>query len=180
MKGEAVEAVQSYKLSTLDLARHSQLPDGDLVIGEPTRRELKKLKEDKQKTELLGIRSFFTTVTAFLQSRLPFENKLLRFLSCLNPERRSNASLRAIEYVATKLRIQAADIANVSDEWRLYLHDKDITKPDKDTRVDHYWRRIFKLQTKKWKFDDTHCWRELWRQPLCFHMEIRMLKEGFQ
>ena len=49
MKGEAVEVVQSYKLSTLDLARHSQLPDGDLVIGEPTRRELKKLKEDKQK-----------------------------------------------------------------------------------------------------------------------------------
>ena len=72
------------------------------MIGEPTRRELKKLKEDKQKAELLGIRSFFTTVTAFLQSRLPFENKLLRFLSCLNPERRSNASLRAIEYVATK------------------------------------------------------------------------------
>ena len=107
MKGEAVEAVQSYKLSTLDLAYHSHLPDGDLVIGEPTRRELKKLKEDKQKAELLGIHSFFMTVTAFLQSRLPFENKLLRFLSCLNPERRSNASLRAIEYVATKLRIQA-------------------------------------------------------------------------
>ena len=147
MEGEAVEAVQSYKLSSLDLARHSQLPDGDLVIGEPTRRELKKLKEDKQKTELLGISSFFTTVTAFLQSKLPFENKLLRFLSCLNPERRSNAILRAIEYVATKLRIQAADTANVSDEWRLYLHDKDITKPDKDTRVDHYWRHIFKVQT---------------------------------
>ena len=116
------------------------------MIGEPTRRELKKLKEDKQKAELLGIRYFFTTVTTFLQSRLPFENKLLKFLSCLNPEMRSNASLRVIEYVATKLRIQAADIADVSDEWRLYLHDKDITKPDKDTRVDHYWRRIFKLQ----------------------------------
>ena len=26
------------------------------------------------------------------------------------------------------------------------VEDKDITKPDKDTRVDHYWRRIFKLQ----------------------------------
>ena len=52
-----------------------------------------------------------------------------------------------MEYIATKLQIQAADIANVSDEWRLYLHDKDIKKPDKDTRVDHYWRRIFKLQT---------------------------------
>ena len=27
MKGEAVEAVQSHKLSTLDLASHSQLPE---------------------------------------------------------------------------------------------------------------------------------------------------------
>ena len=65
MKGERVEAVHVHKLSTLDLARHSQLSDGDLVIGEPTRQELKKLKEDQQKAQLLGIR-------AFLQLLLPF------------------------------------------------------------------------------------------------------------
>ena len=59
MKGERVEAVRAHKLSTLDLARHSQLSDGDLVIGEPTRQELKKLKENQQKAKLLGIRAFF-------------------------------------------------------------------------------------------------------------------------
>ena len=49
MKGERVEAVRAHKLSTLDLARHSELSEGDLVIGEPTRQELKKLKEDQQR-----------------------------------------------------------------------------------------------------------------------------------
>ncbi|KAK2549148.1 hypothetical protein P5673_030524 [Acropora cervicornis] len=71
MKGERVKAVRAHKLSTLDLARHSQLSDGDLMIGEPTRQEL---KEDQQKAQLLGIRAFFTAVAAFLQTRLPFEN----------------------------------------------------------------------------------------------------------
>lgn len=41
---------------------------------------------------------------------------------------------------------RAADIASVSDEWRLYIHDEEIRKPEKGTRVDHYWRDIFKLQ----------------------------------
>ena len=69
---------------------------------------------------------FFTAVAAFIQTRLPFENKLLRFLSCFNPDQRPDASLRAIEFVATKLRMPAADIANVSDEWRSYIHDEEI------------------------------------------------------
>ncbi|KAK2549149.1 hypothetical protein P5673_030525 [Acropora cervicornis] len=41
----------------------------------------------------------------------------------------------------------AADIANASDEWRLYIHDEEIMKPEKGPRVDHYWRDIFQLQT---------------------------------
>ena len=73
--------------------------------------------------------------------------KLLRFLPCLNPDRRSDASLRAIEFVASKLRTPAADIANVSDEWRLYIYDEETRKPEKATRVDHYWSDIFQLQT---------------------------------
>ena len=121
MKGERVEAVRAHKLSTLDLARHTQLSDGDFVIGEPTRQALKKLTEEQQRAQLLGIPAFFTALAAFLQTRLPFEDKLLRFLSCLNPDQRSDASLRVIEFVATKLRMPAADIANVSDEWR-FVH----------------------------------------------------------
>ena len=53
----------------------------------------------------------------------------MRFLSCLNPDRRSDA--RAIEFVASKLRMRAADIANVSGEWRLYIYDEEIRKPEK-------------------------------------------------
>lgn len=86
------------------------------MIGEPTRQELKKLKEDQQKAQMLGICAFFTGVAAFLKTRLPFENKLLRCLSCLNPDRRSDASLGAIYLLLVNFRMPAADIANVSDE----------------------------------------------------------------
>ena len=89
--------------------------------------------------QLLAIRPFFKAVGSFLQSRLPFQNNLLRF--------HSGASLRAIEYVAGKLRLPTENIADVSDEWRLYLHDEDVKKHEKGTRVDHYWRDIFQLQT---------------------------------
>ena len=40
----------------------------------------------------------------------------------------------------------AADIANVPDEWRLYIHDEEIRKLEKGTRVDHKWRDIFQFQ----------------------------------
>ena len=46
--------------------------------------------------------------------------------------------LSVVEFVASKLRTPAADIANVSDEWRLYIYDEEIRKPEKGTRVDHY------------------------------------------
>ena len=95
-------------------------------------------------------------VAAFLRTRLPFENKLLRFLSCLNPDRRSDASLRAIEFVASKLRTPAADIANVPDEWRLYIYDEEIRKLEKGTRVDHYWHDIFNSR-QQMETRDTLC-----------------------
>ena len=61
---------------------------------------------------------------------------------------RSDTSLRAIEFVAGKLRMPAADIANVSDpEWRLYLYHEESRKHEKGTRVQHHWRDIFRLQT---------------------------------
>ena len=46
--------------------------------------------------------------------------------------------LSVVEFVASKLSTPAADIANVSDEWRLYIYDEEIRKPEKGTRVDHY------------------------------------------
>lgn len=46
--------------------------------------------------------------------------------------------LSVVEFVASKLSTPAADIANVSDEWRLYIYDEEIKKPEKGTRVDHY------------------------------------------
>ena len=71
-------------------------------LSEATRWQLKTLKEDQQKAQLLGICAFLTAVTTFLQIKLPFKNQPLRLLSCLNPDRRSDASLIATEFVAGK------------------------------------------------------------------------------
>ena len=147
VKGEVVASVTLPGLAKLDVSRHNQVPDGELVIGEQTRQAVKKLKEDQQKASFLGMRLFFTTVSNFLQTRLPLGNKLLRFLSCLNPENRMTNTMSAIKYVAKELKIPETDITNVSDEWRMYLHDVDVKMPDEKTRVDHYWREVFKLKT---------------------------------
>ena len=75
-------------------------------------------------------------MTAFLQSRLPFENKLLRYLSLLSPKKRANASLKAIEYALAlyhEFQLQILQLCRMNDDCK---HDDDIKKPDKDTRVD--------------------------------------------
>ena len=55
VKGEVVASVTLPGLAKLDVSRHNQVPDGELVIGEQTRQAVKKLKEDQQKAALLGM-----------------------------------------------------------------------------------------------------------------------------
>ena len=62
----------------------------------------------------------------------------------------------------------------MSDEWRLDLHDEDIKKSNKDTRVDHYWCLIFQLQTT----NGNPRQRELLRQPLCCHKNDGDVERG--
>ena len=69
----------------------------------------------------------------------------------MNPENRTTNTMSSIEYVAKQLKIPETDITNVSDEWRMYLHDVDVKMPDEKTRVDHYWREVFKLKTSSFQ-----------------------------
>ena len=50
-------------------------------------------------------------------------------------ESRATNTMTAIEFVAKKLNIPVTDITNVSDEWRMYLHDVDVKKPDEKTSL---------------------------------------------
>lgn len=65
----------------------------------------------------------------------------------MNPENRTTNTCRAIEYVAKQFKILETEITNVSDEWRMYLHDTDVKIPDEKTRVDNYWTDVLNLKT---------------------------------
>ena len=147
VKGDVVKSVSAPGLKKLDVSRKNQLSDGELTLGEPTRAELKKLSANQQKAALLGLRSFFSAVSNFLLTRLPLSNKLLRYLSCLNPDRRTQAPLTAIEYIAKQIHIPDDEVSYVSDEWRAYVHDDEVKTAAEESRVDHYWRRVFQLTT---------------------------------
>jgi hypothetical protein len=98
------------------------------------------------------MRSFFTAATAFLQTRLPVTNKLLRHLSCIDPKKKVvGSSSEAIVYIGKKFRLNVSDIDKLNIEWALYCLEKvpeSISHTGgKHSRVDHYWREILAITT---------------------------------
>ena len=83
-----------------------QLADKEMVIGDDTWKALNVLQAEKQKKSMLGMRSFFSIATSYLQQKLPQSNELLRQLGCLNPKKRDRksavASIESITCLAAK------------------------------------------------------------------------------
>ena len=66
-----------------------RLPDGELVIGDNTRKYLAMLKPDKQKAALLGMHAFWGAAVLHLQAKLALNNRVLKDLGCPNPLKRT-------------------------------------------------------------------------------------------
>ena len=67
-----------------------QLKDDELDVGNETKKATNDLKQSgKQMQCFLGIRSFFTTVVAYMQKSLELKNSLVEAMSCLQPEQRT-------------------------------------------------------------------------------------------
>ena len=96
------------------------------------------LKPDKQKTALLGMRAFWGgAALSHLQAKLPHDNRVLKYLGCLNPLKRERKSTNiSIRNLSRKL-LPEFDTAAVLDEWKLYQNNGDISDIDTDQRVDH-------------------------------------------
>ena len=110
-------------------------------------KSLAQLKPERQKSVVLGIRVFYSTSVAYLQSHLPLQNALLKVLGCLNPLQRTKASsTKAIARLARKLQPRL-DVSLVQDEWRVYSVDEDVAQVETGQRVDHFWRAIFCLKS---------------------------------
>ena len=128
-----------------------QLSDSELIIGDETRRALGKLKSEKQKSALLGIRSFFAAVVSHMQSELPLDNTLLRNLGCLNPTKRDKrTTLISIKNVSSMIQPQL-DSSIVQDEWKMYQADVDIDIMQGSKDIEEYWNGIFRLQSMEGK-----------------------------
>ena len=103
-----------------------QLPDGELVIGNNTRKYLALLKPDKQKAAFLGMHAFWGAAVSHLEAKLPLNNMVLKDLGCLNPLKRERKSTAiSIQNLLRKL-LPEFDTAAVLDEWKLYQNDGDI------------------------------------------------------
>lgn len=85
--------------------------------------------------------------TAYLQSRLPLQNTLLKALECLNPLKRTRASgIKAIARLAKKLQPHLR-ASLVEDEWRVYSVDDDVARLETDQRVDQFLRAVFAIKS---------------------------------
>ena len=148
LKPKAIAEKYGSTLTLIDCKdTNNQLTDRDIVIGETTRNALKPLTPEKQRYVMLGIRSFYKAAISHLQTALPFNNELLRALSCMNPKKRTAQSSQVwIQTMAKKLQPHI-DVSKVLDEWRLYQVDSEVKAlaDQKFDRVDHFWNTVFKL-----------------------------------
>ena len=69
-----------------------QLPDGELVRGDNTRKYMALLKPDKQKAVFLGMCAFWGAAASHLLAKLPHNNRVVKDLGCLNPLKRERKS----------------------------------------------------------------------------------------
>ena len=92
LKKEAYEKKFGSDLVSIDYSANNQLPDSDISIRDATKKALAQLKPEHRKSVLVGIRAFYSTSVAYLQSHLPLQYTLLKSLGCLNPLKRETAS----------------------------------------------------------------------------------------
>ena len=151
VKGRSVNELLKVDSKNIDF----QLKNDELDVGNETKKAVNYLKQSgKQRHCFLGIRSFFTTVVAYMQKSLELRNPLVETISCLQPEQRTkDSSLQ-------KIRLVGSELSCVTDEWRMYA-ETDIPEEwiqqegGSVVRVDHYWHKVLQLKTSlgKQKFD---------------------------
>ena len=96
---------------------------------------------------MLGIHSFFSTATSFLQEKLPLGNQLLKQLRCLNPTKRNEESTTSsIQNLASTLQPKISE-TGVIDEWKLFQVDNQLPTYKPADRIEVFWNQVFKIQS---------------------------------
>ena len=85
LKPQATEKKYGAELASIECTNTKlQLANKEMVNGDGTWKALSALQTEKQKRSMLGMRSFFSSATSYLQQKLPLSTELLRQLGCLN------------------------------------------------------------------------------------------------
>ena len=127
--GEAVSELLKLDSKKVEL----QLKDDELEMSTKTRNAINDLKQvGKQKQCYLRIRSFFTSVTTYMQKSLALRKLLIEALACLQPDQKTG--IRSIQ----KLRecVKPEELTLLTDEWRVYA-EKDIPQEWVQRKMEH-------------------------------------------
>ena len=90
----------------------------------------------------------FSAVSNFLQISLHLSIKPSpRLLSFLNPDRRIQAPVLALEYFTKHIRIPKGETVFLPDAWRAYMHDADVKTAWEESKVNRYWREVLNVTT---------------------------------
>ena len=123
-----------------------QLADKDIVIGDSTRKALRELSAEQQRHTMLGIHSFFSTATSYLQEKLPLGNQLLKQLRCLNPIKNDESTTPSIQNLASILQPKNSE-TGVIDEWKSFQVDNQLPTYKPTDRMEVFWNQVFKIQS---------------------------------
>ncbi len=148
LKGSSLEGKYGVELVDIPCSDVKlQLSYSELNIGDHTQNAIRKLKSEKQKSILLGIRAFNVAAVTHMQSRLPLQNTLLRHLGCLKPAKMTKRStVTSIQNLVRKL-LPRLDPSVVQDEWKLFQADADVDSLQGTHDPEEYWNAVFQLQS---------------------------------
>ena len=143
LKPQATEKKYEAELASIECTNTKlQLADKEMVIGDGTWEALK--------SSMLGMRSFFSTATSYLQQKLPLSNELLRQLGCLNPKKRDKKSTVASVESITCVLQPIVNVSEVVDEWKLFQVDSDVPVYNPSDQIAVFWNRVFLHPGRKW------------------------------
>lgn len=167
MTSDALADQEGRTLLTVNVKDMSKcLPVDQMNIGHESSACLNRVKSSLPngvlQTFYLDARSFYQSVTAYMQGHLPLNNSLLRNLKCLHPPTSRDCDDHVIKDVARSLKhtgISGDLLDRLGEEWRAYQSDPEITenmyvqsKSDNDSAlnvvykgIDEYWTSISQL-----------------------------------
>ena len=161
VKADAVNDLSAKRLKKLKLD-DILLPPEECYIGPKTKEALKTLSPHDARQERKKMQNHYLTIAKYFQKKFPLDSDILRDLSALHPQMyMHDTTVKCIERLAKLVPhvLPVEENPKVVDEWRAlqaenidksWYEEEIVDDEGKSTtkliRVDHFWRKIFKIK----------------------------------